>query len=510
MGGVLSMTSSEYVLEMRNISKNFPGVKALDDVTLNVVPGRVHAIVGENGAGKSTLMKCVFGIYAADGGEVVLNGQPVSFVNTKQALDAGIAMIQQELLPIPERNVMDNFWLGRFPQKNYGIVKIVDEKKMYVDCKAVFADLKIDIDPATKVSNLSSSKIQLMEIAQAVSYHSKVIIMDEPTSSLTENEVEHLFAIIRRLRDQGIAIVYISHRMEEIFEISDEVTIMRDGRCIGTYQTSEITSEFVIKQMVGRTLTNMFPPRENIPSDVVLKVENLTSISEHSFKDVTFEVRKGEIFGIGGLVGAQRSELVEALFGLRGVRSGTVRIDGKKVVITNPIQAKHYKIALLTEERRATGIFPVLSVLDNTLMASIGRYVRKSGLVDQKRATTDIQREIEMLKVKTPSLATHLEYLSGGNQQKVIVARWLMTEPDILILDEPTRGIDVGAKYELYSIIAELAKSGKTIIMISSEMPELIGMSDRIMVMCEGRVTGILLGKEATQEAIMTLATQLM
>jgi methyl-galactoside transport system ATP-binding protein len=504
------MTSSECVLEMRNISKDFPGVKALDDVTLNVVPGRVHAIVGENGAGKSTLMKCVFGIYAADGGEVLLNGRPVSFANTKQALDAGIAMIQQELLPIPERNVMDNFWLGRFPQRNYGIVKIVDEKKMYVDCKAVLDDLKIDIDPATKVANLSASKIQLMEIAQAVSYHSKVIIMDEPTSSLTENEVEHLFAIIRRLRDQGIAIVYISHRMEEIFEISDEVTIMRDGKCIGTYPTSEITSEFVIKQMVGRTLTNMFPPRQNIPSDVVLKVENLTSISGHSFKDVTFEVKKGEIFGIGGLVGAQRSELVEALFGLRGVKSGTVRIDGKKVVITNPIQAKHYKIALLTEERRATGIFPVLSVLDNTLMASIGRYVRKSGLVDQKRAATDIQKEIEMLKVKTPSLATHLEYLSGGNQQKVIVARWLMTEPDILILDEPTRGIDVGAKYELYTIMAELAKSGKTIIMISSEMPELIGMSDRIMVMCEGRVTGILQGKEATQEAIMTLATQLM
>jgi len=504
------MTSSECVLEMRNVSKQFPGVKALDDVTVSVAPGTVHAIVGENGAGKSTLMKCVFGIYSTDKGEVLLDGRPVSFINTRQALDAGIAMIQQELLPIPERNVMDNFWLGRYPQKNYGIVKIVDEKKMYADCKAVFDDLKIDIDPATKVANLSASKIQLMEIAQAVSYHSKVIIMDEPTSSLTENEVEHLFAIIRRLRNQGIAIVYISHRMEEIFEISDEVTIMRDGRCIGTYQTSEINSEFVIKQMVGRTLTNMFPPRENVPSDVVLKVENLTSISEHSFKDVTFEVKKGEIFGIGGLVGAQRSELVEALFGLRGVRSGTVHIDGKKVVITNPIQAKHYKIALLTEERRATGIFPVLSVLDNTLMASIGRYVRKSGLVDQKRATTDIQREIEMLKVKTPSLTTHLEYLSGGNQQKVIVARWLMTEPDILILDEPTRGIDVGAKYELYTIIAELAKSGKTIIMISSEMPELIGMSDRIMVMCEGRVTGILQGKEATQEAIMTLATQLM
>ena len=504
------MSDSEYVLEMRNISKEFPGVKALDDVTVRVAPGTVHAIVGENGAGKSTLMKCVFGIYSTDKGEVLLDGRPISFINTRQALDAGIAMIQQELMPIPERNVMDNFWLGRYPQKNYGIVKIIDEKKMYAECKAVFDDLKLDIDPATKVSNLSSSKIQLMEIAQAVSYHASVIIMDEPTSSLTENEVQHLFAIIRRLKEQDIAIVYISHRMEEIFEISDEVTIMRDGKCVGTYPTKELTSDFVIKQMVGRTLTNLFPPRENTPSDVVLKVEGLTSISEHSFKDVSFGVRRGEIFGIGGLVGAQRSELVEALFGLRGVKAGTVSIEGKKVIITNPLQAKHYKIALLTEERRATGIFPVLSVLDNTLMASISRYVRRSGLIDQKRATTDIQREVEMLKVKTPSLSTHLEYLSGGNQQKVIVARWLLTEPDILILDEPTRGIDVGAKYELYTIIADLAKKGKTIIMISSEMPELIGMSDRIMVMCEGRVTGILDGKGATQERIMTLATQLM
>jgi methyl-galactoside transport system ATP-binding protein len=504
------MSNTEYVLEMRNISKTFPGVKALDDVTLKVAPGTVHAIVGENGAGKSTLMKCVFGIYEANSGEVLLGGKQVSFESTRKALDAGIAMIQQELLPIPERNVMDNFWLGRFPVKNYGVVKIVDEKKMYDDCKAVFDDLRIDIDPMTKVFNLSASKIQLMEIAQAVSYHSKVIIMDEPTSSLTENEVEHLFSIIRRLRDQGIAIVYISHRMEEIFEISDEVTVMRDGKCVGTYSTSEITSEFVIKQMVGRTLTNMFPPRENVPSEVILKVENLTSISEHSFKDVSFEVRKGEIFGIGGLVGAQRSELVEALFGLRGIKSGKVSIDGKRVVITNPIQAKRHKMALLTEERRATGIFQVLSVLDNTLMASIGRYVRKSGLLDEKTGRRDAGQVIEKLRVKTPAMSTLVENLSGGNQQKVIVARWLLTHPDILILDEPTRGIDVGTKYEIYSIIADLAKDGKTIIMISSEMPELIGMSDRIMVMCEGRVTGILDGKEATQERIMTLATQLM
>jgi len=502
--------SSEYVLEMRNISKEFPGVKALDDVTVKVSPGTVHALVGENGAGKSTLMKCVFGLYTADSGEVVLGGQTVSFVSARQAHDAGIAMIQQELLPVPERSVMENFWLGRFPVKNYGILKVVDEKKMYADCKAVFDDLKLDIDPATKVSNLSSSKIQLMEIAQAVSYHASVIIMDEPTSSLTENEVQHLFTIIRRLKDQGIAIVYISHRMEEIFEISDEVTIMRDGKCVGTYPTRELTSEFVIKQMVGRTLTNLFPPRDNTPDGVILSVEGLTSAAEHSFKDVTFDVKKGEIFGIGGLVGAQRSELVEALFGLRRVTSGTVSIDGTKAIITNPIQAKHYKMALLTEERRETGIFPVLSVLDNTLIANLGRYVRRAGLLDEKTGGRDAEKIIATLRVKTPALATLIENLSGGNQQKVIVARWLLTQPDILILDEPTRGIDVGAKYEIYTIIADLAKSGKTIIMISSEMPELIGMSDRIMVMCEGRVTGILDGKEATQERIMTLATQLM
>lgn len=503
------MSGSEYILEMRSISKDFPGVKALDDVTLKVRPGTVHALVGENGAGKSTLMKCVFGIYQADGGEVVLDGRSVSFVSTKQALDAGIAMIQQELLPVPQRSVMENFWLGRFPVKNYGIVKIVDAKKMYVDCKAVFEDLKMDIDPATKVMNMSVSKIQSMEIAQAVSYHPRVIIMDEPTSSLTENEVQHLFTIIRKLRDQGVAIIYISHRIEEILEISDEVTIMRDGKLIGTYPAKTLTNEVIISQMVGRTLTNMFPPRGNVPSDVILKVENLTSGVERSFRDVTFDVKKGEIFGIGGLVGAQRSELVETLFGLRSVKGGTVSINGTKAVITNPIQAKQYKMALLTEERRTTGIFPALSVLDNTLIANLGRYVRKSGLLDQKRGNGDAKRNTDLLRVKTPTLATHMESLSGGNQQKVIVARWLLTEPDILILDEPTRGIDVGAKYEIYSIIADLAKSGKTIIMISSEMPELIGMSDRIMVMCEGRVTGILDGKEATQERIMTLATQL-
>ncbi len=504
------MSETEYILEMRNISKNFPGVKALDDVTLKVLPGTVHALMGENGAGKSTLMKCLFGIYGIDSGEVILNGKKVEFTHTKQALDAGISMIQQELLPVPHRSVMENLWLGRYPVKNYGIVKLVDAKKMYADTKAVFEDLKIDLDPHTKVLNLSVSKIQSMEIAQAVSYHPKVIIMDEPTSSLTENEVHHLFTIIRKLRSEGVSIIYISHKIEEILEISDYVTIMRDGKHVGTFSSKELTTDLIINKMVGRPLTNRFPAREHALGEINFKVEKLTSTSERSFKDVSFEVRKGEVLGIGGLVGAQRSELVEALFGIRSIKSGTIAIDGKTVTITNPRQAKYHKMALLTEERRTTGVFPVLSVLENTLIANIDKYVQKTWLLNEKKRKSDTDISIQKLSVKTASTATHMENLSGGNQQKVIFARWLLTEPEILILDEPTRGIDVGAKYEIYSIINALVKDGKTVIMISSEMPELIGMSDRIMVMCEGRVTGIIDGKTATQEQIMSLSTQFM
>jgi methyl-galactoside transport system ATP-binding protein len=332
--------------------------------------------------------------------------------------------------------------------------------------------------------------------------------MDEPTSSLTQNEVQHLFTIIRKLRSEGVAIIYISHKIEEILEIADEVTIMRDGRNVGTCHAKELTTDLIISRMVGRDLTHRFPPRENIPGDVVMRVENLTSTAERSFREVSFDLRKGEIFGIGGLVGAQRTELVEAIFGLRNIRSGNIRIEGKNIEMHNPILAKKNRMALLTEDRRATGVFPVLSVFDNTLIANLDRYVRRTRLLDKKLGELDVQKSIAMLRVKTPSSATPMESLSGGNQQKVIVARWLLTEPEILILDEPTRGIDVGAKYEIYTIIADLAKRGKSVIMISSEMPELIGMSDRIMVMCEGRVTGILNGKEATQERIMTLATQ--
>ncbi|HCM25102.1 MAG: sugar ABC transporter ATP-binding protein [Treponema sp. GWB1_62_6] len=504
------MSDQRYAVEMRSISKSFPGVKALDDVSLQVRPGSVHALMGENGAGKSTLMKCLFGIYKPDSGSILIDGSVHAFPGAKQALEAGISMIHQELHPVRFRSVMENIWLGRYPSSGFGPFKIVNSGKMLRDTKELFAGLAIDIDPRVWVEQLSVSKIQSMEIARAVSYNASVIIMDEPTSSLTGHEVEHLFKIIRKLRDEGRAIIYISHKMEEILDIADEVTIMRDGRRVGTYPAKELTTDLIINRMVGRDLTNRFPPRENVPGEVVLSIEKLTSANPRSFRDVSFELRKGEILGLSGLVGAQRTELVESIFGLRLVKSGKIRLRGKEVAIRNSIQAKRHGIALLTEERRTTGIFPVLSVYDNTLIANISRYVNRFGLLDMRRGAADVKRNIDLLRVKTPNQATAMESLSGGNQQKVIVGRWLLTDPEILILDEPTRGIDVGAKYEIYSIIADLAKRGKSIIMISSEMPELLGMSDRIMVMCEGRATGILDGAGATQERIMELSTQFM
>lgn len=502
------MGDNQYVLEIRHMSKSFPGVRALDDVSIQGRPGTVHALIGENGAGKSTLMKCLFGIYEPDSGEILLEGKPVRFANSRQALDAGISMIHQELLPIPFRSVMENLWLGRYPQRSFGPFKFVDHKKMYQDTVQLFKELKMDIDPKVWVRELSVSKIQSIEIAKAVSYNAKVIIMDEPTSSLTENEVEHLFDIIRRLRNSGVAIIYISHKMEEILKISDDVSIMRDGRHVGTYPAKELTTDQIIKYMVGRDLSHRFPPRENIPGEVILEVKNLTSAESHSFRDVSFSVRRGEIFGIGGLVGAKRTELVESIFGLRPIASGQIFINGKEVTITSPSKAKEYKMALLTEERRATGIVPMLSVKENMLLANLRHYIGRLGLLNERQGEADTREKINALRVKTPGTKNRIRDLSGGNQQKVLFARWLLTDPEILILDEPTRGIDVGAKYEIYTIITDLAKRGKSIIMISSEMPELLGMSDRIMVMCDGRVTGILEGKTATQEEIMRLAAK--
>lgn len=497
--------SSPYVLEMLGISKEFPGVKALDDVTLRVRPGTVHALMGENGAGKSTLMKCLFGIYRQNTGEILLNGQKAEIRDSKTALDLGIAMIHQELHPIPYRNVMDNIWLGRYPVKGV----LVDEQEMYRRTKALLEDLEIAVDPRVQVRSLSVSTVQTIEIAKAISYNAKIIIMDEPTSSLTENEVKHLFKLIRRMRDSGAAIIYISHKMEEILEISDEVTIMRDGKAVGTWPAAELTTDLIIRRMVGRDLTHRFPPRENVPGETVLKVEGLTSPNPRSFRGVSFELKRGEILGVGGLMGAQRTEMLEALFGLRAVKSGKVFVKDQEVRVDSPLTAMRYGMALLTEERRASGIFPMLSVMENTVVARLKAYVRKPFFaLDEKRRTQDTLDSIAQLRVKTPSFKTLIKDLSGGNQQKVLIARWLLTEPEILILDEPTRGIDVGAKYEIYTIIADLARRGKSIIMVSSEMPELLGMSDRIMVMCEGRLSGILPGREATQVDVMRLATQ--
>jgi len=504
------MPEIEFLLEMNAVSKDFPGVKALDNVTLQVRPGSVHSLMGENGAGKSTLMKCLFGIYKFDTGEILLNGKKIDINNSRDALDQGISMIHQELHPVPRRNVMENLWLGRFPLKGIGPIKLIDEKRMYQDSIALFEDLGMDIDPRVLVGSLSVSKIQSIEIAKAVSFQAKVIVMDEPTSSLTGTEVEQLFKIIRSLKSRGVSIIYISHKIEEILKISDEVTIMRDGKCIGSWLASELTTNLIISKMVGRDLTQRFPERHNTPGETVLKVEGLTSPFSKAFKDISFNLRQGEILGIGGLVGAQRTELIEALFGLRTISAGKIFIKGKQVRIKSPLDAKKYKIALLTEERRATGIFPVLSIVENTVMADMSRYISPYFLLKQKPMRQDVQKSIAQLHIKTPSSRTQIKNLSGGNQQKVLIARWLLTEPEILMLDEPTRGIDVGAKFEIYSIIADLVQQGKSIIMISSEMPELIGMSDRIMVMCEGRLSGILEGSNRTEENIMHLATKFM
>jgi methyl-galactoside transport system ATP-binding protein len=502
------MAQDNFVLEMKGISKTFPGVKALDDVTLQVGPGTVHALMGENGAGKSTLMKCLFGIYAEDEGEILLEGTKVRISEPKKALSLGISMIHQELHPIHHRSVMENIWLGRFPMKRVGPLRFIDHAKMRQMTRDLFAQLDLKIDPDTIIGTLSVSTIQYIEIAKAISYNAKVIVMDEPTSSLTSSEVEHLFRLIADLKKRGVAIIYISHKMEEILKISDDVTIMRDGRKIGTWPAHELTIDTIISRMVGRDLTHRFPERSNKPNGVILKVDDLSSPFPRCFKNISFELKKGEILGIGGLVGAQRTELIEALFGLRSIESGRIFIHNQAVKIRSPQDAISKKVALLTEDRRATGIFSILSILENTVIANQRSYVNRLFLLNDKKRLKDTLDSIQKLKVKTPSHTTHIKNLSGGNQQKVLLARWLLTDPDILLLDEPTRGIDVGAKFEIYSIMTKLAEEGKSIIFISSELPELIGMSDRIMVMCEGRLSGIVSGEEANEEEIMRLATR--
>ena len=500
---------SEYVLEMIDVSKSFPGVKALDHAQLKLRPGKVHALMGENGAGKSTLMKCMFGIYKMDEGQIRIDGQPVTIHDPMDALHKGIAMVHQELQPIPARTVGENIFLGRYPMKKFlGFIPMVDHDKMYADTAALLKKVRMNFDPRQKVGELSVSQMQSVEIAKAVSANCRVLILDEPTSSLTQNEVEALFRIIEDLKAENVAIVYISHKMDEILRIGDEVTIMRDGQYIGTWDARDLTTDMIITQMVGRELKNLYPTRQNVPGEEVLRVENFTSINPKSFRGVSFTLHKGEILGVGGLVGAQRTELMEGMFGIRSHSQGKIYYRGKEMKINRPKDAIDNGIALLTEDRRGSGIMGVLSVADNISIASLQKYLDFGVAINSKKVEKLVQDNVHVMNIKTPSSKTLIKSLSGGNQQKVLIGRWLANDPDVLILDEPTRGIDVGAKYEIYCIIADLAKQGKSIIMISSEMSELIGMSDRIMVMCDGRVTGFVQGNQATQENIMALATQ--
>ncbi|EOC3069037.1 galactose/methyl galactoside ABC transporter ATP-binding protein MglA [Cronobacter malonaticus] len=498
-----TQSSGEYLLEMTNINKSFPGVKALDNVNLKVRPHSIHALMGENGAGKSTLLKCLFGIYQKDSGSILFQGKEIDFHSAKEALENGISMVHQELNLVLQRSVMDNMWLGRYPTKGV----FVDQEKMYLDTKAIFDELDIDIDPKARVGTLSVSQMQMIEIAKAFSYDAKIVIMDEPTSSLTEKEVNHLFKIIRKLKERGCGIVYISHKMEEIFQLCDEITILRDGQWIATQSLEGLDMDKIIAMMVGRSLNQRFPDRENKPGEVILEVRNLTSLRQPSIRDVSFDLHKGEILGIAGLVGAKRTDIVETLFGIREKSGGTISLHGKKINNHSANEAINNGFALVTEERRSTGIYAYLDIGFNSLISNIRNYKNKIGLLDNSRMKSDTQWVIDSMRVKTPGHRTQIGSLSGGNQQKVIIGRWLLTQPEILMLDEPTRGIDVGAKFEIYQLIAELAKKGKGIIIISSEMPELLGITDRILVMSNGLVSGIVDTKTTTQNEILRLAS---
>ena len=493
----------KYLLEMRNISKSFPGVKALDRVNFKVKHGSIHALMGENGAGKSTLMKCLFGIYSPDSGEIFLDGKPISPKNPKEALGLGVAMVHQELNQALKRSVSDNIWLGRYPTA-LGFVTL--ERKMNEKTSELFKTLGIEINSREIMENMSVSKRQMAEIAKAISYGSKIIVLDEPTSSLNDREVEQLFRIIRKLRDDGCGIIYISHKMEEILQISDEVTVMRDGCHIATKPREELTTEKIIRLMVGRELTDRFPPKPQSIGNTVLEVKGLSARYSNA-KDLTFSIKKGEIVGVAGLDGSGRTELLETLFGLLTKSDGKILAFGKEIKNDSPRDAIKNGFALITEERRATGIFSILDITDNTVISNIKSYKKGLGL-NAAKMRRDTDWGISAMKIKTPSRTAKIRSLSGGNQQKVILARWLLTKPSFLLLDEPTRGIDVGAKYEIYQLISDLAAEGKSVIMVSSEMPELLGVCHRIIVMSGGRIAGELDAESATQEEIMTLATK--
>ena len=493
--------ADDYLLQMEGISKSFPGVQALDDVHLNVRPGTVHALMGENGAGKSTLMKVLIGMYHADAGTVTFAGKQVQIPDTATALRLGISMIHQELSPIPHMTVAENIYLGREPVNRLGLI---DKRRMITNTRQLLDRLELAIDPRATMNTLSIAQTQLVEIAKAISYDARLIIMDEPTSAITEREVAHLHRMIRSLREAGVAIIYITHKMDEVFKISDHVTVFRDGKHVATVPAAELDRQKLITLMVGRELTHMFPKEVVAIGEVVLSVRGLT---RHGvLRDISFDLRRGEILGLAGLMGAGRTEVLEAIFGITRTDAGTIEIDGKATKIRSPADAIRHGLALLTEDRKLTGIMGVLSVRDNMTVASLQRF-SPGGVLRKRQIDRECQKQREALAIKTPTIHQLIKLLSGGNQQKVLVSRWLLTTPEILMIDEPTRGIDVGAKAEIHRLMCQLAGQGKAILMVSSEMPEILGMSDRVLVMHEGRLTGEFSRAEATQESIMRAAT---
>jgi len=492
------------ILEMKGVSKTFPGVKALDKVNLTVRKGSVHALMGENGAGKSTLMKILYGIYQPNEGQVLFHGNDYKVSGPIDAIKSGISMIPQEISPVSNLTVSSNVFLGKEIVRKAGI-QLVNQKKIDEQTEALFEELGINIDPRAMMSDLSIANAQLVAIATAVSYNSDLIIMDEPTSALTEKEVGQLYKIINDLKEKrNIAIVYISHKLDEIFSIADEVTVFRDGQYVGSDVIENLDKDKLISMMVGRSMNEFFHKEPAEIGEVLMSVRNLTK--EKKFKDISFDLRRGEVLGVAGLMGAGRTELMESIFGYIPPDSGEIHLDGKKLDVSCPRDAIDAGIGFVTEDRKMTGLFLELGVKDNMIMPDVKTYLKR-GLLSRRKMQTSCTDQREKLRIKTPTLEQLIKNLSGGNQQKVLISRWLLMEPEVLILDEPTRGIDVGAKAEIHKLICELAKMGKAIIMVSSEMPEILSMSDRIIVMHEGEYSGELSREEATQERVLELAT---
>ena len=496
---------AELILDVKDISKTFPGVRALDRVSFDLRKGEVHALVGENGAGKSTLMKILSGVYQPDGGTLTYKGKEVHFQSARESSEAGIGIIYQELNLVPHLTVAQNIYMGREPRTALGYL---DDRKMNVDAAKILAELNVDISPAVRLNKLSISKQQMVEIAKALSKDSEVLIMDEPTSALTETEIDELFKVIHKLRSRGVGIIYISHRLEELKHIVDRITVFRDGRYISTTNYADITMEEIINKMVGRKLENMFPVRKNLPTQKkLLEVRHIVHGS--ILRDISFDLYEGEILGLSGLMGAGRSELARAIFGADPRDSGDILRDGKKLDIRSPADAIRHGIAYLSENRKEEGLAVKMRIDQNVTMANLPEVSKRFGIISSAQELQATQNYVDELDIRTPSLVQVVNHLSGGNQQKVVVAKWLFRDSRILIFDEPTRGIDVGAKFAIYELIERLARKGVGVIVISSELPEILGMTDRILVLHEGRLTATLRTKDTSQEEILNYAAGL-